>query len=141
MLVECIKNNDLEQMGQLWNQRQAHAVVGVSVTKNRDGKTMLQGLCFKNMQFFKFTDKSGRHTSPSATLSHRVLRAQTFILKSQIKARDSDGPDRAIDLNRPTYEQIHRMIFNGDTQKSLVFKPMNELKLEIKNIQALNIKG
>ena len=66
---------------------------------------------------------------------------QTFIFKSQITARDSDGPDRAIDLNRPTYEQIHRMIFTDDTQKSLVFKPMNELKLEIKNIQALNIKG
>ena len=47
MLVECIKNNDLEQMVQLWNQRRAHAVVGVSVTKNRDGKTMLQGLCLK----------------------------------------------------------------------------------------------
>jgi len=31
------------------------------------------------------------------------------------------------------------MIFTGDTQKS--FKPMNELKLEIKNIKALNIKG
>ena len=66
---------------------------------------------------------------------------QTFIFKSQITARDSDGPDRAIDLNRPTYEQIHRMIFTGDTQKSLVFKPMNELKLEINNIKALNIKG
>ena len=54
MLVECIKNNDLEQMGQLWNQRQAHAVVGVSVIKNREGKTMLQGLWFKKyLQYFK----------------------------------------------------------------------------------------
>ena len=47
MLVECIQNNDLEQMVQLWNQRRAHAVVGVSVIKNREGKTMLQGLCLK----------------------------------------------------------------------------------------------
>ena len=62
-----------------------------------------------------------------------------FLFKSQIKARDSDGPDQVIDLNRPTYEQIHQMIFTDGTQNE--FKPMNKLKLEIKNLQALNIKG
>ena len=62
MLVECIQNNDLEQMVQLWNQRRAHAVVGVSVIKNREGKTMLQGLCLKNICNI-LTVKSGRHTS------------------------------------------------------------------------------
>ena len=60
-------------MGQLWNQRQAHAVVGVSVIKNREGKTMLQGLWFKNMKDLKLSDKSGRHTSTSASLSHLKL--------------------------------------------------------------------
>ena len=44
-MVECIKNNDLGTLSQLWNQRQAHAVVGVNVTKNKDGKTMLLGVC------------------------------------------------------------------------------------------------
>ena len=61
MLVECIQNDDLEQLGQLWNQRRAHAVVGVSVIKNREGKTMLQGLCLEIN--YKLAVKNGRHTS------------------------------------------------------------------------------
>ena len=72
-------------------------------------------------------------------VTRQVKWPDTFIFKSQIKARDSDGPDQKIDLNRPTYEQIHQMIFTDGTQNQ--FKPIDELKLEIRNLQALNIKG
>ena len=72
-------------------------------------------------------------------VTRHVKWPDTFIFKSQIKARDSDGPDQKIDLNRPTYEQIHQMIFTDGTQNQ--FKPIDELKLEIRNLQALNIKG
>ena len=33
------------------------------------------------------------------------------------------------------------MFFTGGTQQSLLFKPLEELTMEMKNIQALNIKG
>ena len=72
-------------------------------------------------------------------MTRQIKLPDTFIFKSQIKARDSDGPDQAIDLNRPTYEQIHQMIFTDGTQNQ--FKTIDELKLEIRNLQALNIKG
>ena len=43
LMVQCIKANNLDQLGQLWQNRKAHAVVGVGVTKNKAGKPALSG--------------------------------------------------------------------------------------------------
>ena len=57
------------------------------------------------------------------------------------KVRDSDGPDQAIDLDRPTYEEIDEKISKMLFVDDYILKPIDQLKLEIKKLQALNIKS
>ena len=55
--------------------------------------------------------------------------------------RDSDGPDQAIDLDRPTYEEIDEKISKMLFVDGNILRPIDQLKLEVKKLQALNIKG
>ena len=57
------------------------------------------------------------------------------------KVRDSDGPDQAIDLDRPTYEEIDEKISKMLFVDGNILRPIDQLKLEVKKLQALNIKG
>ena len=113
-MVECIKNNDLGTLSQLWNQRQAHAVVGVNVTKNKDGKTMLLGVCLTKLEFLKCCEIFGllnffqilelsirtrdRSVRKSPRLSEclrsRVWKSLQIMLNSRPDFSNLPGPDR-----------------------------------------------
>ena len=58
-----------------------------------------------------------------------------------MKVRDSDGPDQAIDLDRPTYEEIHEKISKMLYSDGFNLKPIDELKSVIPKLRALNVKG